>query len=1668
MSEEEEEGVKISATPLSEAHIKSETEGIYEEDNDEAKGEDGADQENDDAPPSLGLGDRIQIETKKYGRLIGRVYFLNETLLRVIPDGVSNRLYDFPITAEGIDPSIGVSDVLTEPTEISSFIEQNRLRVGARIDTFSKDGDETGSFEIVALNEDEDSIVIRDSNGHDEEIVFNFTGIPEDAPFDVIRVAPSVDPEVATNEEEAAPEEAAVEEDEGEIIGEIEIPRAAEVSEIPSAERIYPESVQKNDFLVDLLALLDTPSQKNMNIIKRLRAFVEVSNAMLRQTVIYAQDGSPIGGRASSIQQLLELLSTGKVPLSRPVLETIRTLYVDHSETHLARIAADLPSIEDEYKNDVYDVQYLVESIKKAEILASSTSSSQSDVGLPSFYNELNDVIQTLQRPWKNSGSGDPKYDTKVDTEFFRTAGPSEDPTIFGLNATMSDKIPVLGTPEYLNDKVRFSLLRTLAPTFRKSKTGKYVLALPSDKASLTSYLLFPVSLGNSLGSSRTCILSRDIGRSKMELKSMNDVVDEIGSATEIPSANTILNVGVHGNTLGNITISDYLEEVLKLINTPFTGLDDFRTMLIDLGLDAYELNLETMATLQNRILEDIARIRSFIATTRENITTEEGKVSVEPFLADDEATELKNRLMSEPILGEVIKEFAQKSPSFKDIDIAIISYLLKTKQDLTISALGNQEQLLQRERLRAQADTYLNTVHDALALRKRMEEAGVAPIPNKCGHVSALVSIRKIKDDSERITLLAKFMTRFQGTRDENFVECVVCDKHLLCIHEVLQIQIFYRPREQEALQKELLLKLSGGVFNGKYICRNCGQPISELQFDNHMEMNDIGRVISTNTIDDNSQEDNTVNPPEDSDIKFDNEAKTLCYSVAKEIYGRIGIQPDINDYRNLVENSFLKIQSFDSRQEYERKLKVAQSKGIKGAVDYDTYIKGSTVVSIAALILIDIQTHVPDYVVRYTLPGCDAGFNGYPLQSKENKTGIKYVSCAVGSIVRDDEPWNRTGFNKIRSDETRQKTIAQFMESILDKFLVSDSTIQQKIATKLEYLTETFGVEGIGHPKDKIPFGFLPKQDHIKAIDDETPTVVPEATDPRNSVGQRKLAAAWIREAHKHALRTAQLVRGNPFAETACCFGPISKPGAYWDEQKIQIPLSQRQAPVSPLFRNSLLFVNFTPKSIVEFPVEAPLNLAFRIFLKVCYKPPRMGYAHELGYNGVCDNCGIKLPNKYLYPDYTLQTKKKPSEPIINVQEIISDLQAQGLDVSAEFFQEVLDTSHINYIIPAIKVKDVTPANEILRRLGNLDPAPLPAWRETLTELITRLSSLTKNPDDAEIAIAYGPLSDTVGEAEEFIRRRLGASFASSILNEWISKDSFTLKQVIVSYLIIPLQRLLGNFDSSKLKVPSELYKIGYEHGLDLNAILAKHVETNSRFATSFNQLNAEGQKGIAFAKIEYFLQQIQGYLTFAVEMQPGRVPGGQIGVRYIKNALFLGPFAELLDFNRTPPGAGGEVAATSLVDRSGSNLVNFLTGIFNQYKMEAIAYSPEEIKLRIAKAKEKEKMNFIEDKDKMDDDAKLVDKVNQALGLGKWSIGGSKLIYAYDAGQYEREREERIRRGDTDIPLSEPFGANNIVYELGGIIPNGGYNGEDEQNNFYEQQGGFEVVQEDPDDF
>jgi len=1644
MSEVEEEGVQIAATPQSEAHKES---GANIEDAEPAFPEEASGSD-------LGLGDRIQIESRVLGRVIGKIYYFDDSLLRILPDGVSNRLYDFPITAEGIDPKLEIiGKILTEPTDIPSFIEQNRLRVGATVDTFTAEGEPAGSYKVDALNTDDDTAVFVAEDGTRLDLEFNYTGIPRDAPFEVLRVMPDVEP---TPEENAATETEEEAQPPQEALDEFELPMFENIVEISTSERIYTETQQKNELLTDLLTLLDGPSQKNKNILKKLRSFVEITNGLVRQIVNYAPDGTPIGGKPTSITQLIDLLNTGKVPLSRPVLDTIRVLYLDHSSKFLSDIAHEESAVsreassEESFTSDNFEVNYMSDSIKLAERLdKGSQSIPGAEGGLPKFFNDLNDVIQNLQHPWR---SNDKTFVANTDTEFFRNQAPSEDTEIPGLNPSPDTKNPVQYTPELLDSKVRFSLQKALAASLRKSKTGKSIIALPADKAGLVSYLLFPLAVANALGSTRTCILSRDIGRSSSDPKHMSEVLDIVGSATEIPSATTLLNVGLEGNTLGNIDISEYLLEVLKQVQAQFSGFDDFRTILMDLGLDAYELNKETMDVLQRRVLQDIARVRNLITELRGELANaaEQNTQPFAPFLDEAGAQAFRDKLAGEPILSEHMKDLRDRTPSISEIDIAVLGYLLSREQDLTIATLGGQPQILDKERIRSNADAYLRTVKAALADRLKATTAGVRPIINKCQHVSTLTSIRKIKDDSERITLLMKFITRFQGETNGNYLDCIICDEHLICMHEVLQIQQALRPREKDVLQKELCLNMSGGSFNGRIICRNCGQPIAELEFDNHVEFNDDGAPVNGRQLEEESDE--TIEAQNaiqmgigvvSDEPQFDNEAKQLCYNVAKMIFQRIGISPDNNNFKEIVEYSFLRIQTLDSRDDYNKKAAVAIKKGAKNVPDYDTYIKGYTVGSVASFVLINIQTRIPDYVVRYTLPGCEAGFSGFPLQGVENKTGLNYIACAVASITINEEPWNRTGFLKIRSEEVRRQTIAKFMEGIITKIVESEPTVQQKIVNKMDYLRETVGEDAAeGRSQDRIPFGFLPLQEKVSGTD--APTVVPEAT--QNSIGMRKVAAAWIREAHKHALKTAQLVRGNPYAETACCFGPINSPGSYWEANKISLPISHRTVVVSPFFRSSILFPHFTPRPIIEQEVDAPMNLAFRIFLKVCYKPPRMGYAHELGYNGTCDNCGLKLSSKYLYPDYSLQTSKRASAPIINIPELISDLEGQGVNVTPEFFQEVLDASHKNYIVPKMVKKEVTPASQLLSRLGDLQPAPVNQWRQLLSELITKLTALPKDANETDIAMAYGPVSDVAAEVENFIKRRLNSSSTLNILEKWMMKDSKLLAEILIAYIVVPLQRVISKFDPKVLVVSPFYDDLGYKHILELNGIITKHTEVIQKFASSFT-------KGIAEAKIEYFLKQIRGFLDFAEELQPARVPGGEIGMKYLRRMLFMGPFAELLDFNHVPPAMEGEVAAESLVDKSGTVLVSFMNSCIAKFSEESLSYSPEEIKLRIAKAKEKEKMYFIEDKDKMDDDEKRVDAINQALGIGKWAIGGSKLIYSYNAEQWDKEREERIRRGESDMNIV--LGPPVITDVMGG-------------SEFYDAEEGYNVRQESSDDF
>ena len=76
-----------------------------------------------------------------------------------------------------------------------------------------------------------------------------------------------------------------------------------------------------------------------------------------------------------------------------------------------------------------------------------------------------------------------------------------------------------------------------------------------------------------------------------------------------------------------------------------------------------------------------------------------------------------------------------------------------------------------------------------------------------------------------------------------------------------------------------------------------------------------------------------------------------------------------------------------------------------------------------------------------------------------------------------------------------------------------------------------------------------------------------------------------------------------------------------------------------------------------------------------------------------------------------------------------------------------------------------------------------------------------------------------------------------------------------------------------------------------------------------------------------------------------------------------------------------------------------------------------SEEEIRISLEKRVEKEKQEFILQRERMNRDERNVERMLKTLGMGKWSVGGTKAIRQYDADRYEVERAERAAAGIVD---------------------------------------------------
>jgi hypothetical protein len=807
------------------------------------------------------------------------------------------------------------------------------------------------------------------------------------------------------------------------------------------------------------------------------------------------------------------------------------------------------------------------------------------------------------------------------------------------------------------------------------------------------------------------------------------------------------------------------------------------------------------------------------------------------------------------------------------------------------------------------------------------------------------------------------------------------------------------------------------------------------EIAFDNNVQFDDNGRPMTGyGILEDVEQEqlneiDKALGAKEEdapTEMDFGTESRNMIYRTIREIADRVGVYPTKSDYDMMIGQVQAVVSDIGDRETFVKSQAAAAAAAGKKSVklpDYEMVVNRTLILAAGAYLLIHIQCKIPDYMPSISLAGCkNPGFRGYPMDAPENTQGAEYISCAIGTIMRNAAPWNLSGFQREKDDAKRQKLIVGRIILLLQS-AVDLPDVQQLIAAKRKYRQEVYGSGGEAH-EQLSPF-FLPQQKIItpkEAIEANT-TIIPEVK------GDMTVAArsdVWIQTGNQIAAITAnergELIVGSPFAEATCCYDSVVAPQTFWKDKALP-PLPPRQ--LRPGALASRLLVRFSPRPQESLLAEKPESLYYILFLNVCYGGDRVGLPHEFNLAHKCPHCELQLPGSLQLMDLEKDGK--------------AALEAQGVEISQDTFTALLDACHHRYSVPAYVRADILDAVETMRLAGQLDPAPVAGWAGIIEQTIMNFQQLAPDASVPDIQAALADLSQVGADAMTQLEERLPPATVEKIAN-FVGQSPANVAELCLTYLIVPFNRLITQLIPASLETiqPSLDQELATEHKKALREeVFAPDTYIQRTYMGRVNKA--------AFAKVkmEHCVKQLRQIPVLLQKLTATNIPGGERMMRYLLKSMVCAPLASLVNPNEIPEGAAMQEAGQTLIDGSLGLIYDILNKTFIKYNKEILSYSDKELRDELQIRAEKEKADIIREFAEMDDDKKQVELMLKNLRMGKWAVGGTKAITQYNKEQYERERIERAKAGISDFATGG-FGPEGPALAEGQMgDPNGIFN-------------------------
>lgn len=1370
------------------------------------------------------LGDLLTIVSDSYGTLTGRIHYRDCQIIRVKPTHVSDRATDFPVDPETglFREGLGVTEIIMhEKAKYAHFAKQLAVVDGERLEFFSNAGvpiAETGVVVEVLATDTQDAIRLEDGRLLD----FDFLGPPP--PIEVIR-------QRAMQEDQALPENnAAVT-----AFGDLEIPDvpqedafpeidysllpAAMVDEVPTAEQTYSDSLQREDMFVGLLRQVTPAQQKNPRVLRQLYRTTDLLLALKNSMVVRDSEGTIQPGQSRSYQaktlrEALAIQPTG-APLASllPVADVKKILYTDSSATELQASVRTNVSL----RGDILNLHEAVQAITSYRTDTGSTNNP---------YLAYLDFLLGHQLAAFEPGSVDASNGPRIqqDQDVLRSVLPPA--PVEGLardlpsaNAWTNSRRDRIGKRRDKGDgdmeeiaakflvttanlgRIQDRTARLLAPTsYRNPSTGQVYQLAPADIAKTIGHVVLTPELSAYRAPTRSSVLLWDIQTSErsrsqpdpfytMLMASWGDQRVLVTSASdendEDDKERQQVDLPIESILEGRLTHTSNIAS-RSIIYT----LDSLGFRNIEIDRSVFEKVVTAIRTgcriWEKGMTQQRARTLAALNTKGNIRPTLEILEAADPLWVTD--------VLSNTYIQHALDILKAREASLADTQLCRASFFGArtngTLANLWYALAGGTELRpegqvpvdmsdlgipMQPTSVEISQAAYLSEKRrlERVDANERAFSASIKaqPVLNSCQHVHLLESIRSIRDVGKRMVVFDDFVSKYRSGQRNNWIVCGNCDKNLVCRHELLLLHEFQHSGRGVALHKALLLEFGGPVFEGAYICKNCGQKIVELEYDTHIEFDDEGRPMIGRAMIEGGEE--VSDAPEGAGVMeeearlrdthgFTNAQDLSYFYLTRTVLEHCGITPTEDVYQRIVKgvrdfmNDRIPPESF-----WEGRRKTDADK--KRIPPYAVHRANVMFGTVGALVTLEILT--TDLAIPFPMHGCTFQRGGFPLETEGEGTLI-YVACVIAGVLRNDTPWTLTSWKAETNLEKRKafvaNTIRQSMITLLaiqpaqGKGPVPLTTVTEfyktAIAARRNVLSqEAFDETGeaLASRADRLPESFRPLQVQPRHSGDSSiirsvstlkkDAEVAAISEVLPVIRERleQLVREQVTKQHVVAITSAKtlgvLSSASPRSDGVCCirrlgavavtgFGVVGTSDAADAEGNalaVAGKIVRRRDPAASA-NGTHFFVPWSAPSTYTLQPEVDASNYYRLFLKHCARGENAGGVHEWGENLICRQCLFELPAAFTYLTVSeisetnggrLQ-KALDNQAIARKELSFAALAAQNISVDESAFHALDDSIHMRkQIVPLIPppVRPFMTLMEMAHSYFNITGAPL-----------------------------------------------------------------------------------------------------------------------------------------------------------------------------------------------------------------------------------------------------------------------------------------------------------------------------------------------------------------------